>query len=239
MKKAFGQMNAVMVSVSPWVAERAKASPITKALEHKTVLNGVNTEIFRPRNTADLRKKHGLDGSTRVIFHVTSNFSASETDIKGGRYLIELASRMKNENAVFFVAGNREINFELPKNVIPLGRISDQELLAKYYSLADITVLTSKRETFGMAVAESLCCGTPVAAFLSGGSESIAIDEYCSFAEFGDTDALQKALHKLQKNEKSKEEIARAAKEKYDSRIMAEQYIKIYEKIIEEGKCRT
>lgn len=230
MKKAFYGMNAVMVSVSPWVAERAAQSPITAGLAQKTVLNGVNTDIFYPRDVAELQKKHGLDESTRVIFHVTSNFSDSENDIKGGRYLLELARR--TENTVFFIAGNREINFELPKNVIPLGRIADQSLLAGYYSMADLTVLTSKRETFGMAVAESLCCGTPVAAFYSGGSESIAIDEFCRFAEFGSVDGLHEAVRTLLSQELNKEELAMRAKEKYDSRIMANQYIDIYNDLI-------
>ena len=39
-----------------------------------------------------------------------------------------------------------------------------------------LTVLTSKRETYGMACAESLACGTPVVAFLAGGTESIALE---------------------------------------------------------------
>jgi len=225
-------MDAVMVSVSPWVAERAAQSPITAGLAQKTVLNGVNTEIFRPRDAAELRAKHGLDESTRVILHVTSNFSDSENDIKGGRYLIELARQTENENTVIFVAGNREIDFELPKNIIPLGRIADQNLLASYYSLADLTVLTSKRETFGMAVAESLCCGTPVAAFRSGGSESIAIDEFCRFADFADLDGLAAAANELLNKEKNRSEISRLAAEKYDSKVMAEGYADIYKNML-------
>ena len=37
------------------------------------------------------------------------------------------------------------------------------------YSAVDLTLITSQRETFSMPVAESLCCGTPVVGFDTGG----------------------------------------------------------------------
>jgi len=58
--------------------------------------------------------------------------------------------------------------------------------LARYYSMADVTVLTSKKETYSMVTVESLCCGTPVIGFKAGGPEQIAILEYCRFCEHGD-----------------------------------------------------
>ena len=41
--------------------------------------------------------------------------------------------------------------------------------LAEYYSLVDVTVITSFHETFSMVVAESLSCGTPIVGFKAGG----------------------------------------------------------------------
>lgn len=71
-----------------------------------------------------------------------------------------------------------------------LGKITDQELLAKYYSMADVTLLTSKKETFSMVTAESLCCGTPVVGFKAGAPEQIAIKEFSEFVEYGDLNSL-------------------------------------------------
>ena len=232
MKNAFDGLNGVMVSVSPFVARRASASPITAKLRQEVIFNGINTEIFKRRDAAELRAKHNLGEDTKVLLHVTAHFSDSESDLKGGKYLVELAKRLENENVVIFVAVTKNVDFPLPKNVILLGKISDQELLARYYSMADATVVTSRRETFSMPVAESLCCGTPVIGFKAGGPESIAIDEYSKFVDYADVDSLENAVTRVLDARFDREQISCEAISKYDAKIMAKQYMKIYNELI-------
>ena len=101
-----------------------------------------------------------------------------------------------------------------------------------FYSLADVTVLASKKETFSMPVAESLCCGTPVVGFKAGGPESIAISQYCDFVEYGDVPALKMALiRKLEDQNINKTIISEVAKLKYSSKKMAEEYYKLYKEL--------
>jgi glycosyltransferase involved in cell wall biosynthesis len=66
--------------------------------------------------------------------------------------------------------------------------------LARYYSLADVSLLTSQKETFSMVTAESLCCGTPVVGFKAGAPEQIALEEFSRFVNHGDIDSLQKEI---------------------------------------------
>ena len=54
-------------------------------------------------------------------------------------------------------------------------QVEDQSELAAFYSLADVTLLTSEKETFSMVCAESLCCGTPVVGFQAGAPEGISL----------------------------------------------------------------
>lgn len=232
MKESFSDFDAVMVSVSPFVAERAAMSPITENIKQKTVLNGINTNIFKWRDASDVRNALQIPDATKILLHVTSCFSTNENDAKGGKFLVELAQRLQKANAVILVAGNAEVSFDVPSNIILLGKLTDQQLLAKYYSAADLTVLTSRRETFSMPVAESLCCGTPVVGFEAGGPESIAMKEYCRFVDYADVDALTEAVHDLLKSDFCKEEISRAAIQKYDSKIMAAQYAEIYHQLM-------
>ena len=193
MQAAFAGFEAdcKVTSVSPWLMERAKESPILRRFRHVTVMNGVDTVVFYPRGGEHLREQHGLAGK-KVVLHVTSVFSPEQGHIKGGWYVVELAKLMPE--VTFVVIGSREQVPELPKNVLNLGRVENQEALAEWYSAADVTLLTSKRETFSMVVAESLCCGTPVVGFKAGGPESIALPAYSHFVEYGDIGGLEAAL---------------------------------------------
>lgn len=233
MQKAFSSLEkAVMVSVSPWVENRARQSPITGALPHRTVLNGVNTSVFTWRDPAALKEKYGISPNTKIVFHPTANFSASAQDRKGGRFILALAERFANQDVLFVVAGKHPQNMEVPANMRLLGLVSDQAQLAEYYAMADVTVVAGKRETFNMPVAESLCCGTPVAGFLAGGPESIAMEEYCRFVPYADVAALEAQLGFLLSQTYDKQQISRQAQKKYAATVMAEGYISIYQELL-------
>ena len=81
-------------------------------------------------------------------------------------------------------------------------------------------------------VAESLCCGTPVVGFEAGGPESIAIDEYCRFVKHADVDALEDAVSSFLNASFNPADIEREAHRKYDAKVMATQYMEIYNELI-------
>ena len=188
-------------------------------------MNGLDTNIFHPYDTEDLKKKHGLK-SEKVIFHATPDFNDNPDHIKGGYYIIKLAEMMKGENVKFIVAGKYREGLNVPDNVILLGQIKDQTTLAKYYSMADVTVLTSKKETFSMVTAESLCCGTPVIGFKAGAPEQIAIPEYSKFVDYGKLNDLRYAI-KSELKDNSKVDVIMAS-EMYSSETMCCNYINVY-----------
>ena len=230
MKKAFDGFNdnLIVTSVSPWLMERAKLSPILNDKKHEVVLNGVNTDVFHFYDTSELRSQMGLTG-VKVIFYATPSFDDNINNIKGGYHVLKLAEKMLNENVKFVVAGSHPEGLKVPPNVILLGKVSDQELLAKYYSMADVTLLTSKKETFSMVTAESLCCGTPVVGFKAGAPEQIAIPEYSSFVDFGDLESLHEEMKKFLAESFLKIDIALTSNCKYAKQTMTENYLKIYE----------
>ena len=142
-----------------------------------------------------------------------------------------------NEGILFVVAGhvgNDIEEYELPNNILILGNIADQDQLAKLYSAATMTIVTSKRETFSMPVAESLCCGTPVIGFEAGGPESIALKEFSEFVPYGDENALKNAFEKWisVKSVDIEKQCAALAKDKYDSKIMTCKYEEVYQKML-------
>lgn len=228
MKEAFDRFTSCkIVSVSPWVEKRVKRSPILNKLEEQVVYNGINSRIFRRYNSNILKEKYKIE-STKIILHVTPYFSDSEASIKGGKYVLELANRLKHENVKIVVVGRYKQDMLYPDNVIPIGYVSDQVELAKLYAEADLTLITSQRETFSMVTVESLCCGTPVAGFLCGGPELIALPDYSLFVEYGNIDKLQIAVASFLRNDKDSNKISKEALEEYSIETMVSKYINIY-----------
>ncbi|MBQ3356278.1 MAG: glycosyltransferase [Oscillospiraceae bacterium] len=225
MQQAFaGFEKLIVTSVSPWLMQRAQQAPILQSFEQRTVLNGVDTAVFRPVDVSAIAKEYKTDGR-RVFLHVNADFRSGKDHPKGGWYLLELAKQLPD--VLFLVAGPHEKGMKLPPNVRLLGYIENQERMAQLYSLADATVLTSSRETFSMPVAESLCCGTPVVGFCAGAPEMISIPEYSNFVPFGDLPALADACSRM--GRKNAAQIAAAAAGKFDRKEMSEEYLRIYE----------
>ena len=232
MKKAFdGFENGLeIVSVSPWLMERAKKSPILNGKQHRVICNGVDTTIFCPTNDDLIESKYCKAGR-KLVFHATAFFSDAKGDPKGGAYVLELARKMEHENVLFLIAGKYEIRGDVPGNVVLLGEIKDQQNLAAYYSAAAVTLLTSKRETYSMVCAESLCCGTPVAGFEAGAPEQICLPGFSTFVRQGDMDALQTAI--LFWLDKPKDtSLAEMAQKKYGKDHMISAYMDSYRAVI-------
>lgn len=233
MKKAFEgfEENLIVVSVSPWLKDRAISSPILSNHKHTIIYNGLDTSIFKYSKN-NLRKEFGLKENNMVIFHVTPNFTDAPNHNKGGRYIIELAKLMPEY--IFVVAGPILGTIpEVPDNVKLLGAITDSNDLASLYSMANVTVLTSKKETFSMVCAESLCCGTPIVGFKAGAPEQISLPDYSTFVTYGNTLALAEAIKKISNQTIHKDDISYQAHQVYSKETMVKQYIDTYKKLIQ------
>lgn len=233
MQKAlsyFKVENLAFTAVSPWTKNRFYQSPITKGFDCSVTMNGLDTYTFYKReDVAFVRERLG---NKPYIVWVTANFNPlNRKDVKGGYYMVELAKLMPAHQ--FVVVSTSSSNTEnLPENIYLWGKAKDQNELAQLYSDAKLTVLVSRKETFSMVTAESLCCGTPVVGFKAGGPETIAISEYSRFVEQRDTSALARALEDMLTIDFNHQEISDKARVIYSPNSMAMQYLNAYKKLL-------
>lgn len=233
MQKAFDgfkKENLVVASVSPWLMERAKQSPILAGKQHTVVMNGLDTGVFYPHEVSAVKSELGITNE-KIIFHATSFFSDDPAHIKGGFYIIKLAEMLKGENVKIIVVGSHPENLKVPDNIMLLGKVDDQNKLAKLYSAADVTVMTSRRETFSMICAESLCCGTPVAGFKAGGPETISLAEYSAFCDFGNVGKLYKECLNLLSGFDA-DKISACSRNVFDKNEMFKKYDMVYKNLL-------
>lgn len=235
MHKALRGFESLTVcAVSDWVRERASRSVFFTNQRLVTVLNGIDTRAFHYRaDSAALAARLGLEGK-EVVLHVTPDF---QSEIKGGKHVVALARRMAGQqNLAFVVIGPGSQWPDAPDNIRFLPPVASAEELAAYYSLARVTLLTSIRETFSLVTAESLCCGTPVVGFQSGGPEYIALPGYSEFVPQGDLDALEKALTSWLHKPHHKYLISEDALPVYGQQPMCDKYLFEYERLLQQIK---
>lgn len=232
----FDRNNICFTSVSPWLKERSQLSPIVNRFRCEVVLNGVDIKTFNQTKEENIIRKRTGNIYKRICLFVGAYFNPTvKEDNKGGWYIYQLANKMPN--TLFVVVSLRMDNVgNTPPNVLLWGASKGQQELASLYRSSDVTIVTSRRETFSMVTAESLCCGTPVVGFKAGGPESVAIKDYSHFVNYGDTDALYEVIKDMLAKEKNSEFISCRAQEMYSSIRMTDNYIKIYEQLFKRKK---
>ena len=138
---------------------------------------GVDAQLFSPSDHGLAKRKLGLEGSSVVLF------VGRLEPIKGVEILLEAVAQLEDMGSVktLIIGGNLEehdqemerlqsIGQELgiSNKVDFVGRL-DQEELPIYYNAADICVVPSYYESFGLVALEAMACGTPVIASRVGG----------------------------------------------------------------------
>lgn len=234
---SFAKEDLYFTAVSPWVDGRSQLSPIVNQYPHHVVMNGIDTSIYtRKKNIGlfrkEVAKRFGLNPAGRIVLHVSHEFSGHDTTgIKGGGYITSLAKSLPEIDFIV-VASVLTDTDNLPENLHIWGSTENRNELANLYSTSDITVIASKAETFSMIVAESLCCGTPIAGFYAGGPESIAMSEYSRFVGHGDLNALKQSIVELLSKSFNRQEISNKANFLYSKERMAEDYLNIYNRML-------
>lgn len=136
---------------------------------------GVDLRRFVPHDRQEARAQLGWQEDRPVLL-----FVGRLDPFKGPDVLLRAAALMQEEARVVIVGGNVSRDAELD-NLRSLARelgihrrvdflgARPQAELPLIYSAADVTVVPSYHESFGMAAVESLACGTPVVATRAGG----------------------------------------------------------------------
>jgi len=223
MKTAFeGFENLEIASVSDWLCQRAKISPITRNFTHDVAYNGIDTNVFKPTEYQDLQERLRLRPEKKVVLYVTPSFT---NPLKGSRYFLECANILKDYQ--FIVVGFNGDASVLPSNVLPVKFTQSKQELAAYYSMANCVLTPSLKETYSIVSAEAICCGTPVVAFKAGGIVEVVPQDMGECVDCYDVAQLVEAVRKWS-NTNIAESSVEEARLRCSKETMCEKYFALY-----------
>jgi alpha-1,6-mannosyltransferase len=166
------------VVTGDWLAQRLT----DRGLKHiESIPLGIDRTLFSPgRRDPQLRRVMlaacGLEEDAALLIAVGRHHPEKRHGM-----LIDAVSRAQQQRTIgFYIAGDGlsrrsvEAKAARARHVHVAGAIQDREKLAGMIASVDALLHGCGSETFGMAVAEALCCGTPVIVPNTGGAADLA-----------------------------------------------------------------
>ncbi|MBR2253009.1 MAG: glycosyltransferase, partial [Prevotella sp.] len=211
-KKLYSLDKIHFVTCSRWLMDEVRNSPLTDQLRVISIPNPIDTDMFAPMES----KTH----ARRILF-VAQDVN---NPMKGMSYLDEAVKMLKGDEKVEVIALGRDIPY-----------INNEEEMVELYNSVDAFVLPSLSENLPNTIMEAMACGVPCVAFDVGGiPEMIDHKENGFLARFQNVEDLANGIRYVLSPENN-ERLGKAAREKvlecYSEKIVAQQYIKVYEQI--------
>lgn len=201
-KWAFDRSQLDLIVGAPWQRERVNRSPILSRFPLHYIPYGVDTRIYKVLDRQRCREELGIPPDAQVIAFRSVLFSRN---FKGTEYIEQALCTYNPAKSVVLLTFEGVGGLASLRNkysVIELGWVSSQELIARALNAADLFLMPSIAEGFGLMAIESMACGTPVIVF-----EGTALPETINAPKCGiavparDSGALAQAIEAVLEND--------------------------------------
>ena len=148
-----------------------------------TVPCGIDLDRFQPHDQRVARARLGLPAGAPIVFWV-----GRLEKLKGVEILVDAVAQLDRRDVTLLIAGGdsraeplrpeleaQALQRGISPNLRFTGAVPHDEL-PLYYSAADVCVVPSYYESFGLVAVEAMACGTPVVASRVGGLVSTVVD---------------------------------------------------------------
>jgi N-acetyl-alpha-D-glucosaminyl L-malate synthase BshA len=203
------------------------------AREISVIPNFLDCSVHRRRARPDLRRHFtGGDEATKIVAHV-SNFRP----VKRIDSLMTIFDRIRHRvpSRLLLVGDGPELAFayrrarELGITALVHG-VGAQEEVVPLLSIADVFLLPSAQESFGLAALEAMACEVPVVASRVGGLPEVIEDGVSGFLHPVEaTSAMADSAIALLEDAPLHEQVSRAARRRVREEFCADRVVPMYE----------
>ena len=222
----------VMVGASAAYVAASRRSRLLGRFAHELVHHGIDLAVFRllPEGTrAALREKWGVAPEAKLALFVGTD---TRRLIKGFDLARQAVDAAGIPGLVLGAVGASDLG---PAGGLrPFGPVADPRDLAELYNLADVFLSASLEESFGLSLAEALCCGLPVVSSDVGVAPEVVGEGHGYLYPAGDVPALAAALRRWDADRRrfDRSAIAEDARRVFDPALQAQRYLAIYDRLV-------
>lgn len=215
---------------------------------------GVDTNVFHPIVSRRAREWVGTFSEKTVLFVGRIDpVKGLDTWFRAMRLVLEAEPSLRNRMCVCLIGGDVDDDEDPDSEMVRLDKLKDelglgdmvtflggraQSSLPYYYASADVVVMPSRYESFGLAALEAMACGTPVVASDVGGLSFIVRDGETGFlVPEGDEPALAECILNLLRDPELRNRLAARAvivAQDYSWHLIANKIVDLYKTVIDE-----
>jgi len=194
-------------------------------------------DTAKPKNRREsIRKKLGIKNNELLLIHLSNLRSFKKIPD-----LLKIVKKIKSPSKLLILAGGDFSQYlPLVKKLGIKNKILVKENvldIGSYLNAADLGIYTSKKESFGLGILETLAYAKPVLATNIGGIPEVVENNKTGFLfKIGDINGFAKKIDFLYKNpqilNKMGQEARKQAKEKFSVNKIVKKYLDYYYKIL-------
>ncbi|MDH5637192.1 MAG: glycosyltransferase, partial [Nitrospinota bacterium] len=163
--RAMNHSNMTIIVGSEWQLEILKKSPILSRFQYEMIPYATETSIFRPMDKELCRLRFGIPKEADVI---SFRSVPHRRNFKGHDHIVDALLKYKPKKETYLLTFEWLGGLEVLKDkykIVDIGWTTCEEMVAEGLNAADLFLMPSTAEGFGLMAIESLACGTPVIVF--------------------------------------------------------------------------
>ncbi len=218
-----------------WMRDQVTRSSLLSRFPCSVIPNGLDTDVFAPRDRRIAREVLGIPQHSKVILFAADGVHVPR---KGFQMFVRSLADVPPESMPFLLSvGPGEPPDFGGLHQVHVGSIQNDRFLSFVYSAADVSVIPSLQDNLPNTMIESIACGVPVVGFAVGGiPDAVRPGVTGALARVGDVADLRSALLELLGSKERLNEFSvncrRIALQEYSLETQARRYLAIYEELL-------
>ncbi|MEQ6075257.1 MULTISPECIES: N-acetyl-alpha-D-glucosaminyl L-malate synthase BshA [Bacillus] len=200
----------------------------------ETIYNFIDERVYLKKNTAVIKEKHGILPDEKVVIHV-SNFRKVKRVQDVIRVFRNIAGKTKAKLLLVGDGPEKSTACELIRKYgleDQVSMLGNQDRVEELYSISDLKLLLSEKESFGLVLLEAMACGVPCIGTNIGGIPEVIKNNVSGFlVDVGDVAAATARAMSILEDEQLSNRFTKAAIEMLENEFSSKKIVSQYEQI--------